>query len=102
MTPVVFGVGVTAILKSGTAKFTVSVSIGVACVNVPSVAWIVKVNVPGVEFPNVIVNGTPAAEGDAVGGAIKHVPGAPVGEHEIVTVPLYPSKAVSLPFHVTF
>jgi len=80
---------------------TVSVSVGVAFVSVPSVPEIVKVNVPVAALPNVTVNGVPAAVGVTFGGANSHVAGAPA-VHVSVTVPLYPFDAVSIPFHGTF
>ena len=83
------------------AGVTVSVSVGVAWVSVPSVPWIVKLNVPGVALPNVTVNGAPPAVGATIGGEIVQVPGAPA-VHVSVTFPLYPYNAVSVPFQVTF
>jgi len=58
-------------------------------------------NAPAVALPNVTVNPTPPAVGVTVGGVIPHVPGAPA-VHVNVTLPLYPFRAVSVPFHVTF
>jgi len=80
---------------------TVSVSVGVARVSVPSVPWIVKLNVPVVALPNVTANAAPGAVAVTVGGVIPHVPGAPA-VHVSATLPLYPYSAVSVPFHVTF
>jgi hypothetical protein len=88
-------------VKSDAVPVTVSVSVGVACVSVPSVPWIVKLNTPGVVLPSVTVNSAPPAVGVTAAGVIKHVPGAPA-VHVSATLPLYPSKAVSVPFHVTF
>jgi hypothetical protein len=88
-------------VKSDAVPVTVSVSVGVAWVSVPSVPWIVKLNVPGVVLPNVTVNGVPPAVGVTVSGEIVHVPGAPA-VHVSATLPSYPSSAVSVPFHVTF
>ena len=56
---------------------TVSVSVGVAWVNVPSVPWMVKLKVPAVALPNVTVNVAPAGVGVTVAGVIAHVAGAP-------------------------
>jgi hypothetical protein len=84
---------------------TVSVSVGVEFVSVPSVAWIWKLNVPGVALPNVTVNGTPHAVGVTVCGEMVHVPGAPgvpTPTQLRVTLPLYPSNAVNAPFQITF
>jgi hypothetical protein len=78
---------------------TVSVSVGVACVSFPSVPWIVKLNVPAVSLPNVTANGAPPVVGVTDDGV--HVPGAPA-VHVSATLPLYPFKAVSVPFQVTF
>jgi hypothetical protein len=80
---------------------TVSVSVAVACVSVPSVPWIVKLNAPVVALPSVTVNPVPPAVGVTVGGVIPQVPGAPA-VHVNDTLPLYPFTAVSVPFHVTF
>jgi hypothetical protein len=80
---------------------TVSVSVGVACVSVPSVPWMVKLNVPAAVLPSVTVNGAPAVVGSATVGAIVHIPGAPAVQIN-ATLPAYPSIAVSAPFQVTF
>jgi hypothetical protein len=99
---VVFGIAVTVIEKSGAGAVpTVSVSVGVACVSVPSVPWIVKLNVPVVELPSVTVNAAPIAAGVTVNGTIPQVPGAPAVQVSL-TLPLYPSNAVSVPFQFTF
>jgi len=79
---------------------TVSVSVGVACVSVPSVPWILKLNVPAVALPNVTVNRAPTVAGTTVGGVIVHVPGAPAVQPN-VTFPLYPFNAVNVPFQIT-
>jgi hypothetical protein len=63
---------------------TVSVSIGVAWVSVPSVPWILKLNVPAVALPSVTVNEAPVVVGVTVEGAIEHVAGAPA-VHDRVT-----------------
>jgi len=88
-------------VKSDTIPVTVSVSVGVAWVSVPSVPWIVKLNVPAVVLPSVTVNSAPPAVGVTAAGVIKHVPGAPA-VHVSATLPSYPSSAVSVPVHVTF
>jgi hypothetical protein len=77
---------------------TVRVSVGVEFVSVPSVAWMAKLNVPEVALPNVTVNGAPAAVG-ASGGEGTQIWGAPVVQLR-VTVPVYPFKAVSVPFQI--
>jgi len=61
---------------------TISVSAGVACVSVPSVPWIVKLNVPAVALPNVLwqaLHGWPflGVAGADVGG--KAVGRSPLG-----------------------
>jgi hypothetical protein len=102
-TTVVFGVAVTAMAKSGGGPcgVTVSVSAGVAWVSVPSVPWIVKLNVSAVALPNVTANGVPAVVGVTTCGVNTHVAGAPDVQLN-ATVPLYPFDAVSIPFHWTF
>jgi hypothetical protein len=80
---------------------TVSVSVGVAFVSVPSVPWILKLNVPAAALPSVTENGAPAVVGVTETGASMHVPGAPV-VHVNATLPLYPFNAVTAPLHVTF
>jgi hypothetical protein len=80
---------------------TVSVSVGVACVSVPSVPWTIKLNVPVVALPTDTVNAAPPAVGVNVSGVTPHVPGYPPAQLS-VTVPLYPFDAVSVPCHVTF
>ena len=45
-------------------------------VRVPSVPWMVKLNVPAAALPNVTVNGAPAAVG-VIGAGVEHVAGAP-------------------------
>jgi hypothetical protein len=97
----VFGIAVTAITKFGAGAVpTVSVSVGVALVSVPSVPWIVKLNIPAVALPSVTENGAPPVVGVIGCGGIMHVPGAPA-VHDSVTLPLYPFNAVTVPFHVT-
>jgi hypothetical protein len=88
-------------VKSATGPVTVSVSVGVACVSVPSVPWIAKLNVPAVALPTVTVNAAPPAVGASVEGVIPHVAGAPA-VHVSATLPLYPLTAVSVPFQITF
>jgi len=85
----------------GPGGVTVSVSIGVAFVSVPSVPEMVKLNGPVAALPNVTANGVPAVVGVTTCGANKHVAGAPA-VHVSATVPLYPFDAVSIPFHWTF
>jgi hypothetical protein len=83
---------------------TVSVSVGVAFVSVPSVPEMVKLNVPAVALPSVTVNGAPAADATCVGGMITHVPGTTCGATaiQLIVTPLrYPFNAVNVPFHVT-
>ncbi len=87
---------------AGPCAVTVSVSVGVAFVNMPSVPEIVKVYVIfGTGLPNVTVNGVPAADGVTGCGANTHVGGVPAGKHVKATVPLYPLVAVAIPFQVT-
>jgi hypothetical protein len=88
-------------VKSGVVPVTVSVSGCVAWVSVPSVPWIVKVNVPGVALPSVTVNGAPSAVGVTVSGELVQGTGCPAVQVS-VTLPLYPSSAVNVPLHVTF
>jgi hypothetical protein len=89
-------------VKSGAGFVpTISVSVGVTWVRVPSVPWIVKLNVPAVELPRVTSNTVPPAVGVMVEGTIVHVPGAPAVQVN-VTLPLYPFNAFSVPLHVTF
>jgi hypothetical protein len=88
-------------VKGGTASVTVRDSVAVACVKVPSVPWIAKLNVPAVELPSVTVNTVPPAVGVTVKGEIAHVPGEPA-VHVRLTLPAYPFPAVSVPLHVTF
>jgi hypothetical protein len=83
------------------AAVTVSVSVDVAWVRVPSVAWIVKLNVPAAVLPKVTVNGAPVFIGVTCDGVTMHVAGAP-DEHDRLTLLLYPSIAVTVPFQVTF
>jgi hypothetical protein len=80
---------------------TVSDSVGVACVNIPSVPWIVKLNAPVVALPSVKVNTAPPDVGVSVAGTIPQVVGAPA-VHVKCTLPLYPFTEVSVPFQVTF
>ena len=103
MTAVELGDAVTATAKSGAGPcgVTVSVSVGVAFVNVPSVPEMVKVNVPVAALPSVTVNGVPAVVGATACGANTQVAGAP-DVHVKATVPLYPFVAVATPYHTTF
>ena len=80
---------------------TVRVSLGVARVKVPSVAWIAKLNVAAVALPSVTTNGAPALVGVTVVGKTLHVGGAPA-VHDSVTFPAYPSIDVRVPFQLTF
>jgi hypothetical protein len=56
--------------------------------------------VPFVALPNVTANGAPPVVGVTDDDGV-HVPGAPA-VHVSATLPLYPFKAVSVPFQVTF
>jgi hypothetical protein len=80
---------------------TVSVSVGVAWVIVPSVPWIVKTNTAAEALPRVTLNGVPPAVGVNVRGLGVQIAGAPP-VHDSVTVPLYPSIDVTAPFQLTF
>lgn len=97
-----FGVGDTAMAKFGgdPAWVTVSISVGVALVRLPSVPEIVKLNVPGVVLASCKVNCDPVDVGVTTEGAKAHVAGAPAVQ-ESATVPLYPFDAVRVPFHGT-
>ena len=46
------------------------------CVSVPSVPWILKLNVPVVALATVTVNAAPLAVGTSEEGLTEHVPGA--------------------------
>jgi hypothetical protein len=72
-------------VKFATGGVTVRFSVGVAWVRVPSVPWIVKLNVPTAALPNVTVKGAPAAVG-VIGVGVVHVAGAPTVQ-DTVTLP---------------
>jgi hypothetical protein len=79
---------------------TVNVSVGVEWVLVPSVPWMVKLNVPMVSLSRVTVNGDPPDVGMTAVGVNAHVPGA-LPEQLTATAVSYPFAAVSVPFQVT-
>jgi len=74
--------------------------VDVVCVNVPSLAWIAKLNVPVVAFPSVTTNPAPPAFGVSVAGLIEQVVGAPAMQLNC-TFPEYPLIAVNVPAQLT-
>ncbi len=84
---------------------TVKGSAGVVCASVPSVPWIMTVNIPADGLLNATVYGAPGdGAGICIGGATVHVAGASTVQVRSTppTVPLDGFRAVNVPFHVTF
>jgi hypothetical protein len=71
------------------------------CVSVPSVPWMLKLNVAVVALPTVTVKAAPPEVGTNDDGVNVQVPGAVPAQLRFTLV-LYPWSAVSVPFHVIF